>query len=237
MSKDSGDTSSLLPFDLDKKLKHYVQTLSANIHHFYLYGIIEDDISMYSDMLNVLRSANENDTVVVYINSEGGTLRMALQIANAMLSTPAKVITSLDGDAISAATFIFLAGEEYIINPNCSFMIHNYSGFVHGKGHELVSQINHTGATVSKMMRFFYEKLLTEEELNDVCNGKDLWMDSDELMKRLSTIKEEDIVEEKEDLLDAEVATNQTPKKIKKKKVRKKVASKGKSKPTQNTGD
>lgn len=226
MNKDFGDTSSLLPFDLEKKLKHYAQNLSATIHHFYLYGAIEDDISIYSDLLNVLRTANENDTVIIYINSEGGTLRMALQIANAMLSTPARVITSLDGDAISAATFIFLAGEEYIINPNCSFMIHNYSGYLHGKGHELISQINHTGATVSKMMRFFYEKILTEEELKDVCNGKDLWMDSDELMNRLSTIQEEDIEEDNQERLESEAIPAKPIKKFKKKKVAKKVTKK-----------
>lgn len=223
MNKDFGDSSNLLPFDLDKKLKHYVQSLSANIHHFYLYGAIEDDISMYSDLLNVLRTANENDTVIIYINSEGGALRMALQIANAMLSTSARVITSLDGDAISAATFIFLAGEEYIINPNCSFMIHNYSGYLKGKGHELISQINHTGATVSKMMRYFYEKILTEEELTDVCNGKDLWMDSDELMDRLSTIQEEDIEEASKESLELKSVT---VKRKKKKVSRKKTVNK-----------
>lgn len=181
----SQDSNFFNPFDVEKRIHHYVQSLSLNIHHFYIYGVIDDDITKYADFLNVLRTAGETDTIFVYINSEGGAIRMALQIANAMLSSEAKIITSIDGEASSAASIIFLAGEEYIINPNCTFMIHNYSSVIGGKGHELVSQLHHTGATVEKMMRFFYGKILSEEEFEDVCKGRDVWMDSDELTRRL----------------------------------------------------
>lgn len=227
MNKDFGDLNLITPADIEKKLKHYVQNISANVHHFYLYGVIEDDISVYSDLLNILKTASEHDTVMIYINSEGGTLRMALQIANAMLASQAKVITSLDGDAISAATFVFLAGDEYIINPNCSFMIHNYSGWMAGKGHEILSQVTHTGSIVSKMMRFFYEKILTEKELIDVCNGRDLWMDSDELMNRLFKV-EEDTVEDVKETLENPIVKEKVykKKKSKKKSPKKKVDKK-----------
>lgn len=211
--------------EADRKIKHYVQTFSANVHHFYIYGAIENDLSMYSDLLNVLKTAPESDTVMIYINSEGGILRMALQIANSMIASDAKVITSLDGDAISAATLIFLAGDEYIINPNCSFMIHNYSTVLGGKGHELVSQISHTGSTVDKIMRFFYEKILTEEEFDDVCNGRDVWMDSEELTERLSSGFQKEVHNESESVSEM-VEPTKTQRKTKKKRVTKKAARK-----------
>lgn len=222
-NKDFGEMNVISQLDIDRKIKHYTQTITANIHHFYLYGLIDDDITMYSDLLNILKTSSEHDTIVIHINSEGGVLRMALQIANAMLATEAKVITSLDGEAISAATFIFLAGDEYIINPNCSFMIHNYSGRIGGKGHEILSQVTHTGSTVSKMMRFFYEKILSEQELEDVCKGSDLWMDSDELMSRLATIEEEEVVEEVKENLEKPLEKEKV---YKKKKVKKKTSKK-----------
>jgi len=187
------------------KIKHYVQSLQLNVHHFYLSGEIEDDINKYSDLLNVLKTANEEDTIVIYINSEGGSLRMAIQIVNSMVASRAKVITSLDGDAHSAATLIFLSGEEYIINPNCSFMIHNYSGgFAIGKGHEIRTRVEHVNGYVEKIMRKFYEKILTEEEIDHVVDGRDIWMDSDQLIARLEA-------GEKNSLLETEDITPKTP--------------------------
>lgn len=186
MNRSAEGGGVLNALDLDnKKINHYVQNINLNVHHFYINGPIEDDITMYCDLLNILKTANENDTVIMYINSEGGALRMALQIANSMLSTQARVITSLDGQACSAATLLFLAGHEYIINPNCTFMIHNYFGGAWGKGHEIQSQINHLGNTTAKMLRSFYEKILTEDELSAVLDGRDIWMDSEELLDRL----------------------------------------------------
>lgn len=216
----NSNTSLFPPLEMDnKKITHFSQSINASVHHFYLYGAIEDDINIYSELLNVLRTGNENDTVIIYINSEGGVLRMALQIANAMLTTQARVITSLDGEASSAATLIFLAGEEYIINPNCSFMIHNYSAGVWGKGHELQAHIDHRRLTVTKIMKDFYCKLLSEDELEDVIKGRDIWMDSDELTTRLENVLDtNEIIKE----------TVEEQKKEKKKKVSKKKTTRRK---------
>lgn len=224
----------MIPMDLDKKINHYVQSFNINVHHFYIHGVIEDEISMYSDLLNVLKTSNENDTIIMYINSEGGSLRIALQIANAMLATPAKVITSLDGEACSAATLLFLAGHEFIVNPNCTFMIHFYSSGVWGKGHELESRVNHLGSNVAKLMRSFYDKILSEEEMNGVISGRDIYMDSDELLERLESCQEKLEIEEQEILANADSskfseATTPTPSKNKSKKKKKKKTTKKKA--------
>lgn len=222
INKDLPPIPGLLDLD-NKKIQHFVQSTTINLHHFYIYGVIEDDISQYSDLLNILRTSSEHDTIIIYINSEGGVLRMALQIANAMLSCPARIITSLDGEACSAATLIFLAGQEYIINPNCSLMIHNYSGGVWGKGHEIQSYVGHRGSTVTKMMREFYNKILSEDELEDVVGGKDIWMDSEELTKRL-----EKIAKVEEDAPEFLGESNSEAKKKTKKKTKKKASVKKK---------
>lgn len=203
------------------KIKHYAQSFHVAIHHFYLFGEIEDDINKYSDLLNVLKTAGEDDTIVIYINSEGGSLRMAIQIVNSMMASNAKVITSLDGDAYSAATMIFMAGHEYVINPNCSFMIHNYSGGFVGKGHEVRTRVDHVNDYVAKMMKKFYEKILTEEEIEAVIDGRDIWMDSEELIERLD--KEDEHVLETDEIVPNRViekpakAKKQSKKKVKKK--------------------
>lgn len=184
-----------------KKIKHYTQSITQNVHHFYLYGEIEDDIEKYSDLLNILKTASELDTVIIYINSEGGSLRMALQIINSMLSSVCKTVTSLDGEAISAATMVFLAGEEYIVNDNCSFMMHTYSGGMRGKGPELFSQLEHIHSNVNKVLRKFYTKILSEKELEQLADGRDIWMDSEELITRLENCEDNNSVNGKENNL------------------------------------
>jgi len=208
------------------KIKHFVQSLQLNVHHFYLFGEIEDDIDRYSDLLNILKTAGEEDTVIIYINSEGGSLRMAVQIVNSMTSSNAKVVTSLDGDAFSAATMIFMAGDEYIINNNCSFMIHNYSaGFV-GKGHEVRTRVDHVNVHVEKIMRKFYEKILSEQEFEAVIDGRDIWMDSDELISRLDASETRDAVQ----MLDTTPESLEESPKVKKNKTAKKASKKKTSK-------
>ena len=200
------------------KLTHFVQDISASVHHFYLYGEITDDIKVYADLLDVLKTSSPNDVVMIYINSEGGILRMALQIANAMLSSQAKVVTLLEGEACSAATLIFLAGEEYIINPNCTFMIHNYSAGVWGKGHELQSHVDYRRLSVTKMMEDFYCKILTEEELEDVIKGRDIWMDSEELTKRLDAASSDNVVSSNDENHELIKRATKKKKKVTKKK-------------------
>lgn len=215
----------------NNKINYYIQTKSLNIHHFYINGPIEDDIKVYADLLNVLKTSTEDDTIIIYINSEGGVLRMALQIANSMLSSQARIITSLDGEAYSAATLIFLAGHELIVNPNTTFMIHFYSGGAWGKGHELESRINYLGDHISKVMKSFYKKILTDQEMDDVISGRDIYMDSDELLRRLDLIGNEN--NEYDQLnINSSIQTNDPPKKesTKKKSTKKKTPKKKVSK-------
>jgi len=173
------------------KIKHYTQSINASIHHFYLYGEIEDNISKYSDFINTIKTSTENDIIYIYVNSEGGSMRMALQIVNSILASNARIITCLDGEAMSAATMVFLAGGEYVVNPNCTFMVHTYSGGMRGKGNELISQLEHVHENVKKVLKSFYSKILTDKELEQVSNGRDIWMNSEELIKRLDSNNEE----------------------------------------------
>lgn len=209
------------------KIRHYTQTINASIHHFYLYGEIEDNIDRYSDFINIIKTSSENDVIYVYVNSEGGSMRMALQIVNSMLASNAKIITCLDGEAMSAATMIFLAGEEYVVNPNCTFMVHTYSGGMRGKGNELLSQLEHVHENVKKVLRSFYSKILTDEELEQVSNGRDIWMDSDELIERLDQKNDVNSVNSEEVEINVPLDnTAANPVQSKKKTAKKKTAKK-----------
>lgn len=213
----------------NQKIKHYSQTVTATVHHFYLYGEIEDNIERYSDLLNIIKTSSESDLIYIYVNSEGGSMRMALQIVNSMLASSAKIITCLEGEAMSAATMIFLAGEEYVVNPNCTFMVHTYSGGMRGKGNELLSQLEHVHANVKKVLRSFYAKILTDAELEQVSDGRDIWMDSEELIQRLEVGDNEVNADNNPEGLDIEGEGVLESPPVPKKTVRKKTAKKKKT--------
>jgi len=67
----------------------------------------------------------EADQINVHINSYGGDVAEGLAIYNALKQHPAKITTICDGFACSAASVVFMAGDERIMNPASLLMIHN----------------------------------------------------------------------------------------------------------------
>jgi len=165
-------------------IKCYKQTIPVNIYHFYISDQIED-YKPYQDFINILKTAEEHDRILVYLNCPGGDLYVAIQIINAIRTSRANVVTCMDGQVCSAATLIFLSGHEYIVNKHCSFMIHNYSEGVFGKGNEIISRVKHATDWFKKLTYEIYGGFLTDIEIKDMLEGKDIWLDSDEVLLRL----------------------------------------------------
>ena len=65
------------------------------------------------------------------------------------------------------------------------FMFHNYSSIVVGKGGEMYDNILHERKWSDRIMRKVYDGFLTEEEIKAILNNKDIWMDGEEVLKRL----------------------------------------------------
>lgn len=143
------------------------------------------DPSEYTELLNVLRRAKEEDEVHIYINSPGGYLCSTVEIVNAMALCAGTVITHACGTVASAATLIFLAGHIQIIMEDVEFMCHYYSTGFWGKGQELEKYAKHSKKSNQKFMKRFYKGFLTKKEFKSLCNGKDFWFGSKELAKRV----------------------------------------------------
>jgi len=183
----NNDDLSHLPLILapdNTSIKYYKQTIPVSIHHFYITEDIKD-VTPYLDLINVLKTAESHDTVFIYLNTHGGNLDTTIQIISAIRQSQATVITSLEGSVASAGTLIFLSGTKFIVNPHCTFMIHNYSQFLGGKGNELVLQVEFQKNYFKKLAEDIYKNFLTTEEIDSMLHGKDLWMDSDEVIARL----------------------------------------------------
>jgi len=156
----------------------------ARAHEFYLTGTIES-AENYTEWFDIIRHAGKNDAIQIYINSYGGDLFTAIQFLRVLGDTEATVIISVEGACMSAASMIFLYGDAFEISSHSMFMFHNYSGGTFGKGGEMLDQLQHERVWSEKLLREIYSDFLTEQEIVSMLNNKDLWMDGDEVIKRL----------------------------------------------------
>lgn len=157
----------------------------AEVHEFYLTGEITtaDD---YIEWFDAIRHAKETDIVKLYINSYGGDLFTAIQFMRVLADTDATVIVSVEGACMSAATMIFMCADNFEVTPHSIFMFHNYSGGTIGKGGEMIDQLQHERKWSERLLKEIYQDFMSEEEIESMLSNKDLWMDGEEVVKRIS---------------------------------------------------
>lgn len=180
------DDSDLLiiPAGESSKIPSYRNIVPASIYDFYINGPIEG-IDPYLDLIQTLKHAEEHDTIYIHLNSPGGELHTAVQIINAMKNTAALVVTSIEGEACSAATLIFLAGHKLFVNPFITFMIHTYSHGSAGKGNDVARHVSFSERAFAETAHRIYKDVLSKEEINSMLEGKDFWFTATELVVRL----------------------------------------------------
>ena len=155
---------------------HYLITLNDEI------GVASE----YSELIALLKFANENDVIEIEINNNGGCVDTALQIKNAIHECKAQVITCLNVAAHSAASVIMLAGHSYKIGKYASMVIHEGFSGLSGKPSDIRKHIDFYNRQLDRIVTEVYSEILTEDEIKSVLNGLELILDDTELMKRLN---------------------------------------------------
>lgn len=166
--------------------KAFINKPINSLHTFYLSGSIEEP-SEYVSWFEIMRNAGEGDVIQIHINSYGGDLFTAIQFLRAIADTQAHVICSVEGACMSAATMIFLCADTFEVSEHSIFMFHNYSGGTFGKGGEMIDQLVHERKWSEHLLKRIYAEFLTESEVESLLANKDIWMDGDAVLKRLTT--------------------------------------------------
>lgn len=143
------------------------------------------DPEVYRDLLLLLRRGAPGDTNHFLINSPGGDVGLALGIGSALAAGSGHNIMEITGTCASAATFIFLQGDEFLINEHASFMVHTASFGAGGSVPHVVDYVNHTRLQISNLMHKTYKDFMTVEEIEQALDGKEFWFLSEELGERL----------------------------------------------------
>ena len=144
-----------------------------------------DEPSLYNELCYKLKTASQAEVFTLYINTPGGIIDSAVMLIDAIKTSKAKVTAEISGTVASAGTIITLACDAVNVADHTSFMIHNYSGGMVGKGHEMKARQEFVDASLNASFKVFYKDFLTEDEMEDVIDGKDMWMGKDEVLARL----------------------------------------------------
>ena len=155
------------------------------------YVIYIDDLSWLEDhqeRLQLIRMATPDDSIRIVINSPGGVVSIAMAYVNAVAESAANIVTHAEGNVCSAGTVLWLAGEERTVSPLTMFMFHNYQGGTWGDGANMHSQIIFEKAYFERLVERFYGNVLTEEEINRIKGGGQVWMDEIEVLSRTNAV-------------------------------------------------
>lgn len=167
----------------------FSRTVEANRHEFYLVGAVLEP-EAYVEWFDMIRNAGPEDEIVIRINSPGGYMSTALQFMRCMAESEATITCSVEGECMSAATIVFLAGHRLEISPHSLFMFHNYRGGISGKGGEIYDNAVFEREWSIKLIKDIYKNFLTDEEIEQMMHGRDFWMDSEEVMVRAQVAME-----------------------------------------------
>ena len=158
---------------------------SKNVSHVYITEPI-DEPSYYNELCFLLDNATEQDTINIHINTPGGIIDSAVMIINSIKNSKANVVGHLAGTVASAGTMIALSCNSLKVANHTTFMIHNYSGGLRGKGHELKAQQAFVDASLEAFFKDIYGNFLSAKEIREVIDGKDMWINSEEVLARFN---------------------------------------------------
>ena len=154
---------------------------------------IDQDIlepSYYRNLITVLNNATENDLVILNINSQGGSLDSAISIMQALRDTRAETIAHTVGSCYSAATLLALSCNNVDVGEFSNWMIHDGSYAVASKSSDIVTRASFENKFIRNIFKSVYIPFISEQEMNDVMRGVDLWMTSEEVRERFTKMQE-----------------------------------------------
>lgn len=123
------------------KKKYFSLASAGRAADIFIFGDIvswewlESDVSSYT-LARAIQDLDV-DEIAVHINSYGGEVAEGLAIHNSLKNHPAKVRTVCDGFACSAASVVFMAGDERVMNSASLLMVHNAWTSASGNAKEL----------------------------------------------------------------------------------------------------
>lgn len=143
------------------------------------------DPNFYSRLTNRIEQLTEADLMELYIDTDGGNADGMLALVDAIENTPAEVVAVLTGRVYSAGSVIALHCPQIQVGPYARMMIHAGRGGLFGKDNEVEANFEFNKKFYKKFFYDTYKHFLTDQEIEEVLNGRDIWLDSEQILERL----------------------------------------------------
>jgi ATP-dependent protease ClpP protease subunit len=169
----------------DKPNKDIVYVTPRAYEFTYYLSDCVQDTHEYHDLLQTLDNAGENDLIRIVINNYGGEVGTTTQLVSHIRESKAIVVGHISGNAFSAAGVIWLACHQQEVSDHCMLMIHSSVGFAEGKYVDMAAYIKAANRRTELLYKDIFEFFLTEEEIDKVLRGEEVWMLADEIVERL----------------------------------------------------
>lgn len=168
-------------------MKYYSLEQKDKKAELYVFGTItaypwkEKDRDAYGVVKEL--SEMDADEISVHINSNGGSVSEGLAIYNVLKNHKAKVVTYCDGFACSAASVIFMAGDERVMNSASLLMIHNAWTYGEGNAAELRKQADDLDIITQASVNAYMSKVsISIEEVKSLMDNE-TWITAEDAVK------------------------------------------------------
>jgi len=146
--------------------------------------MIYDEIGMYGvdakSFIDDVKNLPKDTSVLLRINSPGGSVIDGLAIYDAVSRLPQKVTSRIEGIAASMASIIALAADEVIMSENSLYMIHNVGGGVIGESDDLRKAADLMDKMGDRLVNIYVSKTGQTEEQIRSWMDEETWFNSSE---------------------------------------------------------
>jgi ATP-dependent protease ClpP protease subunit len=139
----------------------------------------------YRNIIEQMQNLTPEDTVQIRITSVGGRLDGLLALMEAIRVCDAQILAIIAGECYSAASILALNCPNVIVSPYATMMVHNVSYGTAGKNSDIIGMVAHTTDFCNKLFVSTYRGFLSDKEIDEVLNGKELWFQAEEIEQRL----------------------------------------------------
>lgn len=143
------------------------------------------EVDDFEDEFQLLAHAGDRDIIKFDIVTPGGSMDTAHMLCRGIARTAAHTVAYIGPTCASAGTAIALACEEWEIDDMSSFMIHTGSYGYFGMSPHVKANVDHIDKMMDRFVRLTYAGFLTEDEIERVLDGREMYFEGEELAQRL----------------------------------------------------
>jgi ATP-dependent protease ClpP protease subunit len=142
--------------------------------------------SYYRNVVQAIQNTSANDVIEFHIVSPGGSLSGLQTLLSAIWSTDAETVAHINGECSSAASMLAMHCSNLYVSPMATMLIHGVSYSTgYSKNPDIKNLVDHITDYSESLFRDTYKHFLTEEETVKCLNGFQLYLNAEEIGKRL----------------------------------------------------